>query len=78
MKKNPIHGKKPTADDLAGVPLCKEEAGKVRTDNAHGAHVAAPSAAHPPSADDLAGVPISVEGNEDLRVRPRNGRHLAP
>jgi len=68
--------KKPTADDLAGVPVCLEEdhptlfSGK-KSDR--GPFVVAPLT-RTPTADDLAGVPVCAEGEEDLTRRPRKPR----
>jgi hypothetical protein len=74
---------KPAPDDLAGIPVCKEEDNPtIRARGARGVRVRgrggkrvrgappAPSQA-PPTADDLAGIPVSAEGDEDVKVRPR-------
>ena len=77
---------KPTPDDLAGTPVCKEEDGPtIRVRGARGVGVrgrggkrvrgappAPPQA--PPTADDLAGIPVSAEGDEDVKVRPPKPR----
>ena len=75
---------KPTPDDLAGTPVCKEELNsKIRIRGSGSARVrgprrkrgrgapAAPQPQGPPTADDLAGIPVSAEDEEDLIVRPR-------
>jgi hypothetical protein len=67
---------KPTPDDLAGTPACKEEdlpmiharvqrSTKVRERGLNSARPAPPTDG-PPTADDLAGIPVSAEGKEDL------------
>jgi hypothetical protein len=73
----------PTADDLAGTPVSREEGhppirlrgsgrveGRGRAEQGGGAPVA-PSPPGSPTADDLAGIPVAAEGEEDLTVRPR-------
>lgn len=76
--------RRPTPDDLAGTPACRDE--KDHPIQKHGlrrtrgrgrgkkklrpAETAAASAAAP-TADDLAGIPVSVEGKEDVTVRTR-------
>jgi hypothetical protein len=83
-KPGPNLKKQPTADDLAGTPVCREEdqptirvrgsrgtRGRGRGGKGvRGAHPALPVQA-PPTADDLAGIPVSAEGEEDVAVRPR-------
>lgn len=79
MKANTNQSNKPTPDDLAGEPLCKEEEsgkGLSRTHRDRCEHGL--PAAEVPGADDLAGIPISIEGNEDLSIRPRKARRPAP
>jgi hypothetical protein len=71
---------KPTPDDLAGIPVSKEEdnpiirvrGGRSRGRGGKKVRGAAPaSPPAPPSADDLAGIPVSAEGDEQVMVRPR-------
>jgi hypothetical protein len=76
----------PTPEDLAGIPVCKEEDNptiRVRKSRGvrvrgyggkrvRGASPAPPQA--PPTADDLAGTPASAEGEEDVKIRPRKPR----
>jgi hypothetical protein len=79
--------KEPTADDLAGTPVCKEEDQPtirvrgslgVKARGRGGKRVRgappAPPVQAPPTADDLAGIPVSVEGEEDVKARPRKPR----
>jgi hypothetical protein len=80
-KPDPNRKKQPTADDLAGTPVCKEEdQPTMRVRGSGGVRVrgrgapAAPLPAGPPTADDLAGIPVCAEGEEDLTVRPRERR----
>ena len=66
---------KPTVDDLAGTPVCREEddpAIRVSSVPRTGS-----TKQNPPTADDLAGIPVAAEGKEDLTVRPRQRRPLA-
>jgi hypothetical protein len=79
---SPLPGR-PTADDLAGTPVCQEEAnptirvrgsGGVKGPGRRGKRVrgGSPLASSPlPTTADLAGIPVSAEGEEDLTVRPR-------
>ncbi len=66
--------KAPTADDLAGTPLSKEEdKPTINVPEFRGNKVrkrGGPEKALP-TVDDLAGIPVSVEADEDLTVRPR-------
>jgi hypothetical protein len=65
--------KKPTADDLAGVPVCIEGDNPTlfsRKKSGRGPFVV-PPLTRTPTADDLAGVPVCAEGEEDLTRRPR-------
>jgi hypothetical protein len=73
----------PTADDLAGIPVAKEEknpAMRLRGGRARGRGgikvrgTPPASPPGPPSADDLAGIPVSAEGNEEVMARPRKPR----
>jgi hypothetical protein len=74
----PFDGRRPSPDNLAGIPACKEESlavtiretgvEKEKTD------VSAASSRVVPTADQLAGVPITADGKEDLTVRPRKPR----
>jgi hypothetical protein len=82
----PRHQKKPTADELAGTPVCKaEENNPVRTRGTaaikargpRGKQVAdapTPPTETRPTADELAGIPVSHEGEEEIGVRPRKSR----
>ncbi len=66
---------KPTADDLAGIPVCLEEdQPTIRIRPPADTPLAGP-APKSPTADDLAGIPVTAEGPEDLTVRPRQPRH---
>jgi len=78
--------KKPTPDDLAGTPVCREEHNapargrgsrsvKVRPRGREG-DAAGETQSRPgrPTPHELPGVPVSAEGEEDLRVRPRSSR----
>lgn len=74
----------PSPDDLAGIPVSKEEGNNAtRPREGRGAKVRGrgrkstgnspppPLPQGPPTADDLAGIPISAEGEEHLTARPR-------
>jgi hypothetical protein len=70
---------KPTPDDLAGTPACKEEdhaSVKVRGRGRQTGRATLPASPPegPPTADDLAGIPVCVEGGEDRTVRPSKRR----
>jgi hypothetical protein len=76
---------KPTPDDLAGIPICKEEMkAATRLDSSVGGGMTRHGEEHDsneppappgrPTADDLAGIPVSAEGEEDLTIRPRKTR----
>ena len=69
---------KPEPEDLAGIPVCKEEDGfasRVGAARGSGASTVRPTSPDVPltlpTADDLAGIPVSVEGNEIVEARPR-------
>jgi hypothetical protein len=62
---------KPTADDLAGIPVCVEEDHPTIRVREPSQIPPFPFAQGPPTADDLAGIPVTVEGPEDLTRRPR-------
>jgi hypothetical protein len=80
---NSPHFDDPTADDLAGVPLCLDEdqpslrvrgskpPEAIRTRGSVRGASAHGIEAHAPTDEDLAGIPIFAEGDEDLMVRPR-------
>ena len=75
----PLHDK-PTPDDLAGTPVCKEEDNPtIRVRGSGGVPAGGRGrkrvrGATPPTADDLAGIPVSVDGEDDRTVRPRKPR----
>jgi hypothetical protein len=81
-----LHGQ-PTPDDLAGIPVSKEEAQPaIRVRGTSGVKVRGgggtvsgtpPQPSEPPTADDLAGIPILSEGDEDLTIRARKPRQQA-
>jgi hypothetical protein len=63
--------KKPTADDLAGIPVCLEEDHPTIRVREPSQIPPLQPAQSPPTADDLAGIPVCAEAEEDLTVRPR-------
>jgi hypothetical protein len=71
---NTKESKKPTADELAGVPVTHEETPpwvrktRVRSRKTHFLPVIGGKT---PTADDLAGVPFCVVAKADCTVRPR-------
>jgi hypothetical protein len=81
-KRDPESHNPPTADDLAGVPVCREEG--IDTIDVRGSSSVQPRGIPPlplppgpPTANDLAGVPVTAEGEEDLTVRPWKPRQKA-
>jgi hypothetical protein len=77
IPESPYPGK-PTADDLAGTPVCVEENGPMVHGRKSPSTTAITPAQGAPLADDLAGVPVCAEGFEDLTVRPQRPRPQAP
>jgi hypothetical protein len=69
---------KPTADDLAGIPVSVEENGPAIRGRKAPHTPAPPPAQGAPTADDLAGIPLTAEGPEDLTRRPRRTRPKQP
>jgi len=69
---------KPTADDLAGIPVCVEENGPTIRGRKSPHTSPSPPAPGAPTADDLAGIPVTAEGPEDLTIRPRRSRPKQP
>jgi hypothetical protein len=70
--------RKPTADDLAGIPVSVEENGPTIRGRKAPQTPPPPPAQGAPTADDLAGIPITAEGPEDLTRRPRRARPQQP
>jgi hypothetical protein len=69
--------KRPTADDLAGIPVTADGPEDLTVRPAKprkGGKMAPLPALSKPTADDLAGIPITADGPEDLTVRPRKPR----
>jgi hypothetical protein len=70
----------PTPDDLAGIPVCREETsspGRARATTRtaeRGVRARASSSSPKPTPDDLAGICVSGTGKEDVAVRPGKKR----
>lgn len=74
--------KRPTPDDLAGIPAMEEENPSPPPRKGKTWKERAPSmvpSVNVSQADRLAGTPVTIEGNEDLTIRPRkHGKQKRP